>query len=416
MPGKKVAAVEKIIFLVDMQSFFVSVEQQLHGYSPSTPIVVSGDPSRPSGVILAACPLAKRAGVKNGERLREARMKCPHLTVTPPHMEDYLNYSIQITRFLETFTELVEPYSIDEQFMDVTGSVHLFGDAQKTAQKVQELIDKKLGIRARLGIGTNKVLAKMACDLFAKRNADGVDTLTLDQLSDKLWPLPIEDLFRCGRKMSIHLRARGIQTIGDFAAMDAETVRKEWGVHGQVLWMNARGVDYSPVSTETLEGRKAIGSGMTLPFDYIHKQDLHTVLLELCEEICRRARKLHLAGKTISVAFSGKNGSFHRSSTRHEATSITMEVFETAAGIVQSQWKHHPVRRVHVSLSSLTPDDSLQLSLLEDVNEKSSRHQIGYTMDKLKEKYGATAVIRASSLLKSGQAEERASRIGGHYK
>lgn len=404
------------IFLVDMQSFFVSVEQQKYGHSSYRPLVVSGDPSRPSGVILAACPLAKKSGVENGERLREARLKCPDLTVTPPHMQDYLDYSIEITRLLESFTEQVEPYSIDEQFMDVTGSEKLFGTPEQTAAAVQKRIFSEIGIRARIGIGPNKVLAKMACDLFAKNNQKGIYTLTKDRTVSDLWPLPIEKLFRAGRKMSRHLRMRGVQTIGDFAAMDVNIVRSTWGIHGQVLWMNARGVDYSPVSTKTLESRKAIGNGMTLPYEYVHTQELRTVILELCEEVCRRARKASLSGRTVSVGLHGPGSGFHRQYTRQEATNITVEMFDTVMEIVNRHWLHQPVRRVHVSLSALIPDDFLQFSLFEETSQKNDRYQIGFTMDKLKEKYGTTAVMRASSLLKSGQARERSARIGGHFK
>ncbi|WP_147805304.1 DNA polymerase IV [Alkalicoccus halolimnae] len=406
----------KTIFLLDMQSFFASVEQQKHGLSSSCPLVVSGDPSRPSGVILAACPLAKKAGVKNGERLREARLKCPHLTVVPPHMQDYLNYSVKITKLLESITDLVEPYSIDEQFMDVTGSSLLFGSAEETAHYAQQLITSTLGLRSRIGIGENKVLAKMACDIFAKKNESGIYTLSSSQVSSELWPLPIEKLFRAGGKMSHHLRMRGIQTIGDFANMKAETVRRLWGVHGQVLWMNARGVDYSPVSTETLQGRKAIGSGMTLPYEYVQIRDIHTVLLELCEEVCRRARKASLSGQTVSLGISSPRGGFHRQRTRQQATNVTMEMFDTVMGIFYEYWERIPVRRIHVSLSSLYADEYLQLNLFEEEKKQSSRHQLGFTMDALNDKYGTSSVIRASSLLDKAQAKERAARIGGHYK
>lgn len=407
---------ERSVFLIDMQSFFASVEQQKYHHPEHKPLVVSGDPSHPSGVILAACPLAKKAGVNNGERLRDARLKCPDLTVVPPHMQDYLDYSLQITELLETFTDLVEPYSIDEQFMDVTGSEYLFGRKETIAYLVQKAIWEKLGMRARIGIGDNKVLAKMACDTFAKKNTDGIFSLEKEKLPEKLWPLPIEDLFRAGPKMSRNLRLRGMQTIGDFASLEVETVRRRWGIHGQVLWMNAQGVDHSPVSKESLHGRKAFGNGMTLPGEYVNLRSLRTVMLELCEEVCRRARQSSAVGATVSFSMSGPAGGFHRQRTRHEPTNVTMEVFETAMELLHDYWDHTPVRRIHVSLSSLQLDTGLQLNLFEAPDLCSGRHQLGFTMDRLNRKYGKTSIMRASSLLNGAQAKERARRIGGHLK
>ncbi|SDN21438.1 DNA polymerase IV [Alkalicoccus daliensis] len=406
----------RAVFLIDMQSFFASVEQQRYQLSPGEPLVVSGDPSRPSGVILAACPIAKQAGVQNGERLREALLKCPSLTVVPPHMQDYIDYSLQITELLEDFTDRVEPYSIDEQFLDVSGSEYLFGSPETIALQIQEKIMEKLGLYSRIGIGENKVLAKMACDTFAKKNSRGIFTLHKNSLSQELWPLPIEKLFRAGKKMSRNLRLRGVQTIGDFAAMEAEQVRSIWGIHGQVLWMNAHGIDYSPVALNTLGGRKAIGNGMTLPGEYAEEEDIRTVALELCEEVCRRARKSFVTGNTVSLGVSGTEGGFHRQRTREEATNITMEVFQTVTELLELHWDGTPVSRLHVSLSSLSPDNGLQLSLFEPPEVRTGRHQLGFTMDKLNEKYGRTSVMRASSLLKKAQAKERAAKIGGHYK
>ena len=165
---------EKVVFLVDMQSFYASVEKSDHPELNGKPVVVAGDPERRSGVVLAACPIAKRQGVKNAERLWEAQQKCPEAIVIRPRMQRYLDVSLRITKILECFTDQVEPYSIDEQFMDVTGSQTLFGAPHEIAKKVQAAILKMTGVRARVGIGPNKVLAKIACDNFAKKSKTGI--------------------------------------------------------------------------------------------------------------------------------------------------------------------------------------------------------------------------------------------------
>ncbi|QKS71603.1 DNA polymerase IV [Paenalkalicoccus suaedae] len=409
---------KKSIFLIDMQSFFASVEKAKIPHAIDKPLVVSGDPSRRSGVILAACPLAKRLGVENGERLFDAQQKCPDLMVVAPHMQDYIDHSLAITEILEAVTDLVEPYSIDEQFMDVTHSQKLFGTPLEIAKYVQGKIFRHLGVRARIGIGENKVLAKMACDTFAKKNEEGIFTLTQENIEEVLWPRPINDLFRAGAKMTRHLRVRGVQTIGDFAAMSPEDIRKRFGIHGQVLWMNARGVDYSPVSPHTMSGQKAIGNGMTLPRDYTTKRDIKLVLLELCEEVCRRAREGSLLGQTISVgvttSYELRTG-FHRQMTMERPTAITMEVFAYVCKLFDQHWNGLPVRRLHISLSKLSSDKQIQLSLFDDGN-REKHHKLGYVMDTVNKKYGKTSLIRASSLQEASQVKERAAKIGGHYK
>ncbi|MGJ9383020.1 DNA polymerase IV [Salipaludibacillus sp. CF4.18] len=409
---------KKVIFLVDMQSFFASVEKAKHYKNLDQPLVVSGDPKRRSGVILAACPLAKKSGIKNGERLWEAQQKCPHLVVVPPTMQEYIDSSLAITEILERYTDIVEPYSIDEQFMDLTHSQKLFGDPYEIARQIQHDIQKQIRVRARVGIGENKVLAKMACDNFAKKTKEGIFHLKKEELTHTLWPMPIENLFRAGTRMSHHLRMMAIRTIGELAQTDVKKIKKRWGIHGQVLWMNANGVDYSPVSTSSTNSQKAIGHGMTLPSDYRKKEDIKVVLLELCEEVCLRARSSHVMGQTITLSMSGASydhpTGFHRQLTMMEPTNVTTSVFHYACELLETFWDTFPIRRLGVSLSSLTSDQMVQLSLFDP--DQEHRIQLGYTMDEINVKYGKTSIRRASALLQASQSDERAAKIGGHYK
>lgn len=296
---------QKAVFLVDMESFYASIEHVENPQYDGKPLVVSGDPNRRSGVILAACPLAKQKGIRNAERLYEAQQKCPDVVVVKPRMQRYVDVSLEISRILGTFTDQVEPYSIDEQFMDVTGSQRLFGIPHDIAVKVRDEVQRITGIRTRIGIGENKVLAKLACDNFAKKNKSGIYLLSRDTIDLDLWGLPIEDLFGVGRKMAVHFRNMGIRTIGQLAKTDGEHIKKKFGLHGQVLWMSANGVDYSPVTREAHAKRKGFGNGMTLPRDYVKKEEIQVVLLELCEEVCSRARKAGKMGSTVSLSLNG---------------------------------------------------------------------------------------------------------------
>ncbi len=407
-----------IIFMVDMQSFYASVEKAKRPELHDKPVVVAGDPKRRSGVVLAACPIAKKQGVANAERLWEAQQKCPEAIILKPHMQEYINVSLQITEILERYTDLVEPFSIDEQFMDVTGSQKLFGTPFEMARKIQKQIWKETKVYARVGIGENKILAKMACDNFAKKNKNGIFWLRKEELAETLWLLPIEKMFGIGSRMASHLRNMGIRTIGQFATTPLERFKKRWGINGHVLWMTSHGIDYSPVTTRSHDRQKAIGHGMTLPRDYADYHEISIVLRELCEEVCRRARKSGVMGSTVSVSVGGANymirTGFHRQTTLYEPTNITKEVYIAADSLFSMFWDGLPIRRLAVNLSNLCSDQEIQLSLFDQDKEK--KIELGYVMDSLRDRFGSTAIIYASSFTKAGQALDRAKKIGGHYK
>ena len=408
---------EKVIFLVDMQSFYANIEKSLHPEWRHRPVVVSGDPKRRHGVILAACPLAKKYGIQNADTLHEAQKRCPDLVVARPRMGLYLEFSLRITEILERFSDLVEPYSVDEQFISIHGSEKLFGPPEQIARIIQKTIQDELHLYARIGIGPNKVLSKMACDNFAKHHKDGIYRLDRKQLKTELWPLPVENMFGVGKRMGNHLRKMGIRTIGDLARFPLKRLQKRWGIPGQVLWMTANGHDLSQVSPDTFESQKAIGHQMTLPRDYRTAEEIRVVLLELCEEVCRRTRRHHLLGQTVSVGCRGAGfeapSGFHRQCKLPEATNQTMEVFQHAWQLFLRFWEGQPVRSLGVSLSRLTTDQSIQLNLFEDRNKKT---ELGYVMDEIKERFGPTAILRAVSLTRAGQALNRAQKIGGHHR
>lgn len=408
---------DSVVFLIDMQSFYASIEKALRPELKDRPVVVSGDPERRSGVVLAACPIAKSYGIKNAETLWQAQQVCPELTVVRPRMELYLKASLRITEILEQFSDLVEPYSIDEQFISVSGSERLFGPPLMIAKKIQDAIRTQMNVYARIGIGPNKVLSKMACDNFAKKHETGIFELTRENMKEYLWPLPVDQMFGVGNRMARHLRQMGIRTIGDLARFPLERLKKRWGVNGHVLWMTANGIDLSPVTRDSFHKQKAIGHHMTLPRDYRTPEEIQVVLLELCEEVCRRTRSHRLVGRTVTVGCRGADfdlpTGFHRQMKMPDATNQTMEVFTYAWKLFDKFWDEKPIRSLGVSLSQLERDDAVQLSLFEERNKK---WKLGYVMDEIKQRFGPTAILRASSLTSAGQARERARKIGGHYK
>ncbi|WP_091585034.1 DNA polymerase IV [Alteribacillus bidgolensis] len=409
---------ERIVFLVDMQSFYASFEKVCRTDLENKPVVVAGDPKIRSGVILAACPTAKQWGVKTAEALWEAENKCPDLVVIKPRMQAYLNASVEIASVLEMFSDEVEPYSVDEIFVEMTYSLEPFGgNPVKAAARMKRQIKRMLGVNARVGIGPTKVLAKMACDHFAKKTPEGIFTLSQDNLQQKLWPRSIGDLFGVGKRMEYHLRNMGIRTIGQLARFPLEQMKKRWGINGELLWRTAYGWDPSPVTVDTHIRRKGIGHHMTLPRDYYTWDEVKVVLRELSEEVARRARQNGYMGTTVSAGAGGHDfdfpAGFHRQKKLEDYTNDGRVIYDAAAELFHEHWDKYPLRSVGITLDQLADDTFRQLNLFHPLQDRETLNQ---TVDKLKERFGSGTLLYASSLTDAGQAQLRAQKIGGHYK
>ena len=417
---------KRVIMLADCQSFYASVEKAAHPEYADKPVAVAGDPARRSGIILAACPIAKKAGVSTAETLGEALGKCPELIVIRPRMQTYIDVSLMITEIYESFTDLVEPFSIDEQFLDVTGSLKYFGTPEKIAKQIQAKIMLATGVWSRVGIGDTKILAKTACDNFAKKNPEGIFVLPKAEISRHLWPLPINKMFGVGGRMTNHFLRMGIHSIGDlaqtplgkFKQMLRARMGKNSDIQAELLWQTANGIDPSPVSPQTHRiAPKSVGHMMTLPRDYITKKEIDTILLELTEEVCRDSRRKGYMGSVISVGcmcspFDSPTG-FSRQMTLPDPTNHTNTVYTAVRELFYRYWNGLPVRRAGVTLSGLVTDDIYQVTLFE--NQERMR-ALERATDSIKDRFGSAAIFRASSMTAAGQAKDRSAKIGGHYR
>jgi nucleotidyltransferase/DNA polymerase involved in DNA repair len=416
---------ERIIFLADCQSFYASVEKAAHPEYKDKPLVVAGDPARRSGIILAACPIAKEYGVTTAERLGESLAKCPDLIVIKPRMQMYIDVSIRITEIYESFTNLVEPFSIDEQFLDVTNSLGMFGTPEEMAKQIQTQILLATGVWSRVGISSTKMLAKMATDNFAKKNASGIYTMPKETIAEDLWKLPIEKMFGVGGRMKKHFFRLGIHTIGDLAQLPLPKLKsllrtrfgKNADIHATLLHQTANGIDDSKVTPSTHRvAPKSIGHMMTLPRDYL-ENEVDTIILELTEEVCRDARRKGYMGSTLTVGcmcspFDAPTG-FSRQMTLPDPTNNTNTVYEAARKLFYLFWDGMPVRRAGVTISGLIEDENYQLTMFEDQERQRALEK---ATDSIKDRFGSAAIARASSFGTAGQAQHRALKIGGHYK
>lgn len=416
---------KRIIMLADCQAFYASVEKAAQPEYRDRPLAVCGDPKRRSGIVLAACPIAKNYGVTTAERIGDALEKCPDLVVVQPRMQEYINVSLQITSIYQAFTSLVEPYSIDEQFLDVTGSLRLFGSPEKLAVQMQSLVLSQTGVRIRVGISYCKVVAKMACDNFSKKNETGIYTLPKENLPDVLWPLPVQKMFMVGSRMTAHLAKMGIYTIGDIANRELPEFKqqmrgyfgKKSDIQAELYWRIANGIDESEVSLAAHDSQKSVGHQMTLPRDYRTAEDIAVVILELSELVCRRCREQGVMGWVVSVGCQGADFSrptgFYRQMKLADPTNLAEDVYAAAMILFKQYWNELPVRKVGVTLGELVSDEEYQLVLFGDRERKM---QLARSMDEIKLKYGDSSIMRAISLTDAGQARDRSRKIGGHYK
>ncbi|WP_312890841.1 DNA polymerase IV [Paenibacillus endophyticus] len=316
---------------------------------------------------------------------------------------------------------------IDEQFLDVTGSLHLYGSPEELALHIQTRIQAELGIYTRFGIAENKILAKTACDNYAKKNASGIYILNKENLPDTLWTLPVSKMFMVGSRMTRHFQFMGLETIGKLAETPLEKLKlmlrrklgKNADISAELYWNIANGIDNSPVAPGTHEiAPKAVGHMMTLPRDYGTLDEIKVVLLELTELVCQRCRGKGYMGHVVSVGLMGADydqpTGFSRQMKMDDPTNMTNQVYRAAIQLVLRHWDGHPVRKVGVSLTQFSQDDEYQLSLFDTRREKTMA--LEKATDALKKKYGDAVILRAVSTTAAGQAKHRSAKIGGHYK
>lgn len=392
---------EKIIFHVDVNSAFLSWEavyrikclgetEDLRGI----PSAVCGDIKKRHGIILAKSIPAGRAGVRTAETISEAMKKCPDLKLVPPQYSLYEASSKALMEILKEFAPVVEQYSIDEAYCDMTGTASLWGSPVVAANLVKDRIYKELGFTVNIGVSNNKLLAKMASD-FKKPFL--VHTLFPNEIRRKMWPLPVGELFFCGRATEKKLKTLGITTIGDLARTDVELLKSILKKHGEVLWAFANGIDVSLVQSETPDN-KGYGNSMTVPFDVCDTSTAHMVLLSLCETVGMRLRKDDVKVSVIAVSI--KN--FALQTSRHQktlftATDQTNELFQCAARVFDELWDGYtPIRQLGVHTSRVIASDAGRQLDLFTMDTYDKYEKLDDAIDKIRERFGEESVFRAT--------------------
>jgi DNA polymerase-4 len=390
----------KTIFHIDVNSAYLSWEavsrlQKGEELDLRTmPSAVGGDPKKRNGIILAKSIPAKKYNIKTGETLHEAFNKCPELYVVSPSYDLYIKCSNAMVEILKDYSPKIQRYSVDECFLDYSGSEELLGDPIEVANEIKDRIKEELGFTVSIGISTNKLLAKMGGEL---KKPDAVTTLYPEEISDKLWHLPVNELFMVGRATTPKLNKLGIYTIGDLANFDLSVLKSFLKSHGEMIWNYANGIDHSKVRKSNRIEIKGIGNSTTMSFDVETHKEAHMILLSLCETVGMRLRDSGYCAKLVSVGI--KSSEFIYRTHQHKfntPTDSTQQIYDHSKKLFNDLWTGEKIRHLGVRVSEFCDNDMIQLNLLDADNEKE--RALDKAIDNIRKKYSSDSIIRGCFL------------------
>ena len=385
----------------DMNNFYASVECLYRPELRNVPMAVLGDPSVRHGIVLAKNGLAKAAGVRTGETMWQARQKCPGIVFTAPHFDRYMYYSAMAREIYAEYTDRVEPFGLDECWLDVTGSRLLFGTGSQIADKIRCRIRTELGLTVSVGVSFNKIFAKLGSDM---KKPDAVTVIGEDNFREIVWKLPAEELLFVGSRTLSRLHRIGIFTIGDLAAASPRQLLDLLGKNGPVLWRYANGIDQSPVAPlGAAQEIASVGNSMTLPRDLTNEDEVRLVLMMLCDKVSGRLRAKDLRCRSLQISI--RTNDLHRhehGAPFPEATRSVQDLFLMATALFRTHHDGRPVRSLGVRASELENGGCFQLSLLDDGHDAQREEALEAAVDALRRRYGRNAVNRGIVLTDRG--------------
>lgn len=392
---------ERVILHSDLNNFYASVECLYNPEIRDKPVAVCGSQSTRHGIVLAKNRIAKEFGVKTGEAVWESRSKCPGLIVVKPNYMQYLKFSVLARRIYENYTNLVEAFGIDENWLDVTESTKLFGSGEKIADEIRKRIEFELGVTASVGVSYNKIFAKMGSDM-KKPNATTV--ITEENFRSKVWPLPVQDLMYVGPSTFRKLHNIGICTVGELANLPLKYLAKQFGQWGETLWLFANGYDETPVTKLDFQPAvKGVGNSLTTPRDLCSNEDVKILIYVLADSVAERLRRHNLKGRTIQIYVRSCDlASVERQAQLPHYTFVSSEIAEKAYEIFLASWDwSRTIRTFGVRVTGVvTADTCMQLSFF-DSERLIRRELLEKSMDGIRSRFGHYSVQRAL-LISSG--------------
>ena len=403
---------ERIIFHIDVNNAFLSWTAKLllsQGYKQDIrkiPSVIGGDEKQRHGIVLAKSPVAKKFGIITAEPIYQAKKKCPSLQIYPPNYSWYRSKKKKLFEYLSQYSPVLEQYSIDECFLDMTGTNYLYKDYIKLAHKIKDEIKNKFGFTVNIGIANNKLCAKMASD-FEK--PDKVHTLFKDEIEQKLWPLDVGDLFMIGKSSKESLNKLNIHTIYDLAHADERILERNFKSQARYMKEASWGIDNSKVEPRS-DKRESISTTETLSHDYTESDKLIEILFRQTEDVARQLRKQGEYATTVAVIF--KNNQFVTYSAQAKLktpTNNSKDIYKLVVDIFNKNYKQDPIRLIGVRLADFTTKKESQLTLFdtEESTETVENEDFQKTIDNINSKFGKSIVAPASLKMISNRSKEK---------
>ncbi len=389
----------RVILHCDCNSFFASVETVLNPMYKNVPMAVCGSQTDRHGIVLAKNEIAKKYNIKTAETVYSAKKKCPNLVIASPHYDEYVKYSKLVNEIYAQYTDIIEPFGIDESWLDVTASEKIFGSGYEIAEKIRKEIKEKLGLTISVGVSFNKVFAKLGSDY---KKPDATTVINKNNFKEIVFPLPVSDLLFVGKKTSKALFALGARTIGDLSLMSEDILVYKFGKMGSILHKYANGLDETPVSSEK-DDAKSISNGFTFKHN-LHKKEEYRIGIEyLADDIGRQLRDNGQKCTTVSVSIKDEFLQvLQRQRQQSPPTDVSRDIARTAFEIVSDEWSEaRPIRMITVSASGLIKSEAGadQTSIFDDTNvidKKSKNKKRENAVDIIRQKYGKDAIINGA--------------------
>ena len=390
---------QRVILHCDLNNYFASVESVNHPEYKEVPMAVCGSVKERHGIILAKNELAKKAGIRTAMTVQQAKRLCPKLEMISPHYKRYIEYSKMVQEVYARYTDRVEPFGIDECWLDVTGSSRLFGDGVQIANQLRQEMKERFGLTISVGVSFCKVLSKLGSDM---NKPDGVTVITQTELKEKIWKMPVGELFGIGNRTVENLRQMGIYTIGHLAAANPHSMEQRFGKNGVLWWKCANGMETSPVMKHGERVLpKSVSRSTTCLADLTAKSQIRQVLVGLTGEVSSELRRYGLVASTVSVVLRDTDLSWGgNQQSLLVPTRLVKPLVETAMELVEEYWNRKPLRSVGIAAQGLLLEqENFQLGVFYDAEKSEKGERLEEKVDQLNGKMGEGAVRRASQLL-----------------
>ncbi|MBQ7661511.1 MAG: DNA polymerase IV [Clostridia bacterium] len=400
---------ERVILHSDCNSFFASVETLLNPALADVPMAVCGDPDRRHGIILAKNEAAKKYGVVTAETVYAAKRKCPRLVLVPPHYDLYVRISREVNEIYRAYTDLVEPFGMDESWLDVSGSQKLFGDGLTIANELRARIRREIGITVSVGVSFNKCFAKLGSDL---KKPDAVTCIDREHFRQIVWPLPVGSLLFVGKSAQKALSDLRIRTIGELAGTSPEFLSYKLGKSGLLLYEYANGRDDEPVAAATDERQvKSVGNGMTFSRDLCGEEEIEVGLTAVCDLAAARMREKHVKCTTVQLSIKDENFVVtQRQRPLDSPTQLACDLADAAMQLLRESWNLRlGIRALTVTGTNLVPEDTAdQIGFFDNIHDREKKDKRERVMDDIRKKFGRGAIKSGSYIDNDfGIADER---------